>query len=141
MIAEHIQSYAFAIEKSTLLLFIAEGIFAPTLDYGKQKMDFVVAHEVRMSSLLLKRGYEIKEFYQPPKNASSNFTPYFGGRIALSPFEVMFVKTNAFMRFDERQLAIGGTEKAPSGKRVVKAPLPVIGGTNMLTVPRAQLLK
>jgi hypothetical protein len=141
MISEHLQSYAFAMRRDTMQLLRDEGIFAPRLDYKTQKSDFIVAHEIRMSSLLLRAGYEVGEFFQR-SNGASTTTPYFS-RATLSPFEVMFVKTNVFMRFDERQLSIGGgQDTAPaSGKRVVKTALPVVAGTHLMSVARLNLRK
>lgn len=104
MIAEHLQSYAFALDKTALELLLKERIFHPSLHYPAQKMQFIVAHEVRMSKLLRDAGFCVEQFYYPPPG--HGLTPYFTGT-PLSPFEVMFVKTNTGMHFDQRQLSVG----------------------------------
>ena len=98
VIANHIQSYAFACDSVALKILMDDGIFTPTFEYPVQKMEFIVRHEVGMSRLLVDKGYTFEAFFR-----GDGITPYFGSLI-LSPFEIMFVKANMPMRFDKRQM-------------------------------------
>jgi len=97
VVADHIQSYAFACDKIALDILMEDGIFAPKLEYPRQKWDFIVRHEVGMSRLLVSKGYTFEAFFR-----GDGITPYYGS-IVISPFEVMFIKANMPMRFDKRQ--------------------------------------
>lgn len=127
---EHLQSYAFAMNKETMQMLFDEKIFHPTLNYKTQKMEFIVQHEVGMSKLLLSKGFQVGEFFN-----GFGRSPYFRD-VLFSPFEVMFVKTNFFKRFDQRQIAIGGGEPIPNQVQRQAG-----GGGNIKVVARSVLRK
>lgn len=98
MIADHIQSYAFGCDKLALDLLIGNDIFNPTIEYHARKQEFIVKHEVGMSQIILRNNYHIEAFFKGDGNS-----PYYLP-IILSPFEIMFIKTNIQIRIDRRQL-------------------------------------
>lgn len=104
LLGSHVQSYAFATDHIGLSILLEQKIFHPTLHYPAQKGEFIVQHEVRASKLLLEKGYEIAEFY----NGNGGSSPYMAFHFHLSPFEVMYVKTNTLAQFDQRQISDGG---------------------------------
>jgi lipopolysaccharide biosynthesis protein len=90
----HIQSYFFATDSQGINLLLNAGIFN---SIGKNKVDVIKQHEVKMSRLLLKSGFKIKPLqlsqYNGDKSGDVCFDQGYYG-ITLNPLEVMFVKTN-----------------------------------------------
>jgi hypothetical protein len=105
----HVQSMAFALGRTAMDLLLENG-FWNTADQ-KSKEEVIVDYEIGLSHTIVSNGYSIKSlvpkpgvinsatFLHPLKKSRSgdvNFRRAYGGR-TLSPYELIFVKTNRNM--------------------------------------------
>lgn len=108
MYSKHVQSMAFATDRTGLELLMRAGIF----DYGecvrlsRNKWAFIVNREIRMSDVLLRAGYLINDLFVHSSSRENDIHYTFTQeakpsqehrlwhRRKLHPLEVMFIKTN-----------------------------------------------
>ncbi len=105
----HVQSMAFALGREGMDLLLEKGFWS--LGKRKSKVDVIVDYEIGLSQILLEHGYAIKSLLPKPgeirsdstlhplansRSGDVNFRGAYEGR-TLSPYELIFVKTNRNM--------------------------------------------
>lgn len=105
----HIQSFAFCMNVDTLKYLIKEGIFRKGINYTNI-WNVVVNHELKMSKLILEKGWMIGSMCEITKNvdfrnANNNIYPDIQFKRylnkALKPREVMFIKGNRDIKLED----------------------------------------
>jgi lipopolysaccharide biosynthesis protein len=97
LINPHIQSFAFSTDFIGINILISEGIFNPKPIILKEEL--IRDHEIRMSTVLLERGFSLYSFqyseeYSGEKNHDDIHFEYGYYGDTLNPIEIMFIKNN-----------------------------------------------
>jgi len=105
----HVQSFAFCMYVDTLRYLIEKGIFRKGLNY-KKIWDVIVNHELKMSQVILDKGWTIGSMCGTTKNVDfrkANKKKYCDIQYKrylhnlLKPKEVMFIKGNRDIKFED----------------------------------------